>query len=109
MSGSKHTPGPWAVKKGSRYSRTGGFSIDSHGHWLELATIFAHIAEETNHLGEANARLIAAAPDLLAACEEGLTAIRWAQTHTDGNAVQFVHVVNVLMAAIRKAKGEPQS
>ena len=64
----KHTPGPWGyceVKKGS-------------GWWHIIAArgdvglgMFAKPPEVRDH-GEANARLIAASPDLLAACKEAL-------------------------------------
>lgn len=68
---SKHTPGPWHFhKKQSEFA----FRIDAAGDdWQELATVYqvppyTHLMEQ----GEANARLIAAAPELL----EALTRMR---------------------------------
>lgn len=59
----KHTPGPWVVKPAE--NEQGGFDIDSEYGY--------HIAETIGGLDdeeEANSRLIAAAPDLLAALQE---------------------------------------
>ena len=53
-----HTPGPWTVETGAEY---GYFYID------EIAD--ALIKDDYKSLFEANARLIAAAPDLLEALE----------------------------------------
>jgi len=52
---------------------------------------------------EADARLIAAAPDLLEACERVLRSIDWATTEDRLTAVQEGQV---LRNAIAKAKGE---
>ena len=64
MSG--HTPGPWAVNEWS-----GGWTV--YGGRMPLATgvEVARIApvDDERERNEADARLIAAAPDLLAACE----------------------------------------
>lgn len=62
---SRHTPGPWiysAKLSGSENHR--GFGIRSTDGWA-LADV--QPADEDGATGEANARLIAAAPDLLAA------------------------------------------
>lgn len=64
MNDSKHTPGPW------RISRTSGMEIFiNHGHDQpnRVAGYFAEVRRFTsdNEQVEANARLIAAAPDLL--------------------------------------------
>lgn len=51
----------------------------------------------------ANARLIAAAPDLLEACQETLTKLE----HLNGEGiVQMPRTIAVLSAAIKKARGE---
>jgi len=61
---SKHTPGPWAV---DRYCR----DITPVGRYLRIAEIPGHRENDTpdSQEREANARLIAAAPDLLALVE----------------------------------------
>lgn len=57
---SKHTPGPWF----SQYDDNGFYEIGSEAVSLRLA--FTHGEGDTD---EANARLIAAAPEMLAALE----------------------------------------
>ena len=64
-----HTPGPWELDseslKGDSYT-----AINGEG-WYELATVVTRMISgaEDSPEGLANARLIAAAPDLLAALE----------------------------------------
>ncbi len=61
MSETKHTPGPWRTATGFVRAKTGVICQLSHPHSLLR---FVSYDEEI-----ANARLIAAAPDLLAACK----------------------------------------
>lgn len=66
----KHTPGPWSV---GRRSKKGHYRfIDADDGWLELARVVVRPEgyENDRASGAANARLIAAAPDLLAALKE---------------------------------------
>lgn len=71
----KHTPGPW------RKGRMADGSIGIHSEPFDLDTPCSEIATLTDPHGfadgvaEANARLIAAAPDLLAACKRMLVEI----------------------------------
>ena len=98
----QHTPGPWwtssaiQVRCGDRRT-TGDFIADCMG--------------DDAHQSWVNARLIAAAPDLLAALDalleaqiyadgEGLVTVKYADT-ADGEAA-----VSQARAAIAKAKGE---
>ena len=74
MSETKHTPGPWAVVAGYKVPRE-----------MSLVTVCT---------SESDARLIAAAPDLLAACESVC-----AKPDEVGERLW-----NVCNAAIRKAK-----
>jgi hypothetical protein len=61
---SEHTPGPWRKQITDE-----GFNIaDSTGNW-DICTITAQYAPTTEQ-AEANARLLASAPDLLAALRE---------------------------------------
>jgi hypothetical protein len=74
----KHTPGPWEVRE------TGKSGKAWEKDWREIfagrTPIVSHREYESNtygtiggvYISEANARLIAAAPELLAACEAGL-------------------------------------
>lgn len=105
---SKHTLGPWWVRH-KDHGRRVEFWIACDGGSLPLegfrnATMGASVAE-----AEANARLIAAAPDLLAACE---AALPWVITATVGNPElnpQTVRnqadVIARLQAAIARTEG----
>ena len=78
----KHTTGPWSIN---------GNKIDGNGY--HIASINSHGTTE----GKANARLIAAAPDLLAALEMVMEKY---SKNLDGFAFEQV------FQAIKKAKGE---
>lgn len=103
---SKHTPGPWEAELG----RDGAFSIESYkggitSGLLVLASRNQHplLAEQMH----ANARLIAAAPDLLEALQMGyaetMDYIRLNNLGAENN--QWLVMAR---AAIRKATGEQQ-
>jgi hypothetical protein len=61
MSEGKHTPGPWSLDQSSQISCVSAFDVNGE---------FIGIAYMTLPNHEANARLIAAAPDLLAALKQ---------------------------------------
>jgi len=96
---SKHTPGPW------EYSADWSEYYSAHKH-------FSLDAGDTNIISgcgccgsptissEADARLIAAAPDLLEACNLALNALK----DNDWNEADGVFIA--LRAAIAKAEGE---
>ena len=95
MAESQHTPGPWDAKDNRAANAVDRepvwIVVDANGHvtadcdGLELA--------DPNH-AEANARLIAAAPDLLAVCEEIV------------RIVEVKHpILDAASAAIAKARG----
>ena len=73
MSQSKHTPGPWFVFPGT-YCVGGPFVPDPGDDPGQRTAAVAVCGTRLRFKAEAeaNARLIAAAPDLLAACEEYL-------------------------------------
>jgi hypothetical protein len=88
----KHTPGPWQYE-----SRPLGSAIAKDGYCL--ATAHGTIAIKGGQWPhEANARLIAAAPDLLDAAER---AEWWLSTISGSEAIRAV-----LRAAIAKAEGK---
>lgn len=72
---SKHTPGPWAVRE--HWSDDGAFEVyptrggkkPSIGEWSALAEIPEYGPDDAPE-AEANARLIAASPDLYAVLKE---------------------------------------
>ena len=72
---SKHTPGPWSVTWGTAQGGEGHHIMDSTGIDNGLS-IVAVVGFHDDSEGEtkANARLIAAAPDLLAALKMALEA-----------------------------------
>lgn len=81
---SKHTPGPWkCAATGLARSGLPEFEI----HWSDAGECVAEVVH-----GEANARLIAAAPELLEACEQLLNG------HVD--------YYPMMERAVAKAKGE---
>jgi hypothetical protein len=59
---SAHTPGPWRLDTGSNPGSPKGMAV------CEGPFIIANVVDLSNH-AKANARLIAAAPELLAALE----------------------------------------
>jgi hypothetical protein len=88
---SQHTPGPWFCENGDNR----WVVWDDAG----MACICdVHTGVEPDPSGTRHAHLIAAAPDLLAACELMLTVY--------GLAQEAPHAVEVMQAAIAKAKGK---
>jgi hypothetical protein len=89
-----HTPGPW---KASTSQPLMVFADDEKGRW---------IAELNPYDNGTNARLIAAAPDLLAACENAESAL------DSKKAVGYLahdrteYALRVIRAAIAKAHGK---
>lgn len=85
-----HTPGPWHVQKGL-YIRN----------QQNLGVAMAYLSPRlTPEATLANARLIAAAPDLLAAARQAYSLLRL-HADTDGK----MRVANALVNAIDKADG----
>jgi hypothetical protein len=105
MSEVRHTPGPWTcrVKKPFVPDAGGTVMIDAPG-WLGIAKVYLHCTGGAE--GEANARLIAAALDLLAACE-ALPLDREFEDAADfkDNASRLLRAMDLARAAITKAKG----
>jgi hypothetical protein len=85
----KHTPKPWHIEKG-KFSST--WFIHHMG--SEVCMIPGHTMSQ-----EANAHLIAAAPELLQACEE---AVKDLEARSDGNGEEKLTVAK-LKVAIKKA------
>jgi len=91
----KHTPGPWRVAYLDRNRQ----SVVMSEH-IEIATCWHHSVGSIEKEMHANARLIAAAPDLL----EALNAVEGAyQCGADLNTV-----MDQVKSAIAKANGESQ-
>lgn len=58
----QHTPGPWILEE----RRDGEIGVSRPGYWRNFVTVYAENPSIQPGEGHANARLIAAAPDLLA-------------------------------------------
>lgn len=91
---SKHTPGPWHAGRGQQST----IVYDAEGWGVASATVFHGRTEPETSI--ANASLIAAAPDLLAALELVLDDPQ----SLDGRPRTY----EAARAAIAKAKGLPQ-
>lgn len=90
----KHTPGPWGYtsRKGS-WDWVVYCNADPN---IEICQPF-HDGTDLNQIGEANARLISAAPDMLKALEACLSAL---STMTDPGAIKTSSVQNAWAQAV---------
>lgn len=92
-----HTPGPWTAEQ-----------TDDAGRWFITAGYENIVsAQYGNPLSEANARLIAAAPDLLAALRDLFDQCAMVRKHWgDGsNQAEADNAIRAGQAAIAKAEG----
>ena len=94
----QHTLGPWAIVE--RDAPRGTLMIESQ-HGLVAVMESSKTRPVTYEKAESNARLIAAAPDLL-------EALQLFVAHSDPHCAITRHVDNVARAAIAKATGESQ-
>ena len=92
---SKHTPGPWEIK---RHFDSCYRYISAPEHIALAQVVWCVEEEERSPVCEANAHLIAAAPDLLEALEELADQYQYVN--------QFDSFYEQARAAIAKAKGE---
>lgn len=101
---SKHTPGPWEVFDDVEGCEFPG--IDNAGESIVLCgSIFddGGIRGDTKEERLANARLIAAAPDMLEAIEETLQSVVMNRLH---DTIEISRdAIELLRAALAKAKG----
>jgi len=99
---SKHTPGPWHYRRGDEWSH----SVVTHHGTLPDGSQNCWTVADINKMREpeheANARLIAAAPELL----EALQACEARLTHLAQNSVNVVAELKQARAAIAKAEGQ---
>ena len=91
----QHTPGPWSL--GTK--DCGGYPLmsETEGHFCDICDVC-----EGNE-SQANARLIAAAPELLAACKRLMDTVALNLDDTDP---QDVEACQMAQDAIAKATGE---
>jgi hypothetical protein len=94
----QHTPGPWKVKAGSNAVLAGRKQICSH---VNAASVLPVNIVEDHKIAEANARLIAAAPELL----EALKKFALKHRHTYGLDGAWDEEITMAEKAIAKATG----
>jgi hypothetical protein len=100
---SAHTPGPWKIEDGRVIQ---GRAFDQ-----SYRNICDLVRGQTPESADANARLIAAAPDLLAALQEALDFAEDREDVNDGDygipeANAHMRLAMMLRAAIAKAEGK---
>ena len=94
-----YTKGPWFFADDG----TLGTVQDAAGRTIAQAQQISHRDRHTNHAErQANARLIAAAPDLLEACQITVKAV---EDGFENAAMDFSEAMEKLKAAIAKAEG----
>ena len=96
----KHTPGPWTVETGSFY-----VSIRAPSRMVGDTRVIGGKPDDENL---ANARLIAAAPDLLEALGDAAAMLEVYATGKTNSAThgQAVSAIRDALAALAKARGE---
>lgn len=104
----KHTPGPWVI--GSVYREDFGQYAQIHADEqfgdIVARVCVSHKANHTlNECGQANARLIAAAPELLIAAQSLVAWTGAAEMYPDNRRKAFLDDVEQARAAIAKATG----
>ncbi len=98
------TKGPWVARQ-ARSVPAADWIIEPKGGWEQCHSIdnqgFISLRPRYNHAeeDEANARLIASAPDLLAACEAFSEAIH------DGYPGKMLSALELVEVALEKARG----
>ncbi len=104
----KHTPGPWHTGEGVPYSQTVQMKVcgwdrrpDATGHDYFACGPRVRTEEQA----KADARLIAAAPELLEALKRLLEHAEWVGTPRGYSWDDFKDVIDPARAAIAKAEG----
>ena len=95
MKTQSHTPGPWDIFPNATKQEITIGNAHTHAPLVEASAVVPGL----DHSAWANARLIAAAPELLAACEQSLITL-------DPMDNDHAELYRSLRAAIAKAKGE---
>ena len=99
----KYTKGPWHITP-YKHQITDTFGVkDIQGAWVAKCHPFNGTINDIEE-SEANARLIAAAPDLLEACKEMLEDLM--DLHAEPNVDDGHHRYQYAIDAIDKAEGE---
>lgn len=104
MSDTQHTPGPWSI--GDLAENEGFVSIDASSHGA-LAEVVVKMDDDPLPSPEliANARLIAASPELLEALTKATDLIDARNSSTDRPSSFIMNLVSEFRAIITKATG----
>ena len=119
MSEEKFTPGPWFIKQSeeirSQYSPNVSSTritiLDAPGGQYQSRHVIAQVAKG-NGRGEANAALIAAAPEMYHALQKLVCVLDDCRSGTDEGNIppgildRFDEATNTCRAALQKARGE---
>lgn len=114
MSNTQHTPGPWTYSRSEQYGASRFYVAQADGapftpHYSDVATLIAEtVSDERRSIQEANARLIAAAPDLMASLQRMLAQFESAiRSEYEGTSMlaEFLAEADHARAAIAKATG----
>jgi hypothetical protein len=106
------TPGPWTIDA-ARYDRKGERHRDILHDGARVFTMTDRADQPT--ISEANARLIAAAPDLLRACRDALKVFEIASRYfpksiKNSDRFKLLNIeANSVMKAIRAAEGDDET
>ena len=109
----QHTPGPWEVKKGAAMLNSVCTVYGTEDGWVDIAAPIP-MADDYRAESSANARLIAAAPDLLEALKSAVDTLtdprigQW--SYMEGSEIysDFKDAADAARAAIAKATGGAQ-
>ena len=105
----QHTPGPWTFSQSTEYGDKRFYIAQADGapytpHYSDVATLIAEtVNDERKSIQEANARLIAAAPDLLEALQDIVKSL---VDQDDEGMIEHAQQMIIARAAIAKATGE---
>ena len=105
MSKATHTPGPWAAFYKYKYNEW-HVSVPVSNSDMRLSIFPDGIPGDTPEEAEGNARLIAAAPDLLAVCENIKKYLDFVSSGQPTHGTLERELYYRLQAAIAAAKGE---
>jgi len=100
----EHTAGPWRVDGRDLFQGVGHDKALMHAVIRDPSERWTALVEIEDEEGEANARLIAAAPELLAALEALYAQEDWTR---DGDVIDPRSPLGLARAAIAKAKATP--
>ena len=101
----QHTPGPWTIK--FFRSIEPNHALICAEDWHDFASVVVRFCgdDTDDATGLANARLIAAAPEMLEALKEAKNGLRYWEPQTAHGASEMARICALVDAAIAKAKG----